>query len=105
MKNGLRLDALVALGNCRICGKAQLESPIPLFYVVEITRHGFDSAAVRRAVGLTMQVGALASVLGPDEPLTKPLDGPYRVFVHEECADQIHHLLELFPETPDVDPA
>jgi hypothetical protein len=93
----LRLSDLLRLGNCAVCGKKQLESIIPLFYVVEVSRAGFDARALQRAAGLEMQIGPLAAVMGPDEPLAKAIDGPYRVFVHETCAGEIGHLLELMP--------
>lgn len=95
---GLRLDELLALGDCVICGGKQLAGKLPLFYVIEISRAGFNAAALRRAVGLEMQIGPLASVMGLDEDLAKVVDGPQRVFVHEHCADRISHLLQLMPE-------
>jgi len=98
----LRLAELQRLGSCAVCGKQQLASALPLFYVVEISRAGFDAGAVRRAAGLEMQIGALASVMGPDETLAKVIDGPHRVFVHETCAGDVGHLLCLIPaETSD----
>jgi len=95
--SGLRLSQLQRLGPCIVCGKQQLAGALPLFYVVEISRAGFDGAAVQRAAGLEMQIGALASVMGPDEALAKVIDGPHRVFVHESCASDIGHLLTLIP--------
>lgn len=96
--SGLRLSQLKALGDCAVCGKKQLAGGLPMFYVVEISRAGFDAAAVRRAAGLEMQIGALAAVMGPDEVLAKTFDGPHRVFVHETCAGDVGHLLRLVPE-------
>lgn len=69
----------------------------------EISRAGFDAKALRRAVGLEMQIGPLASVFGPDEPLAQVIDGPHRVFVHETCAGDIGHLLRLVPEKASAD--
>jgi hypothetical protein len=92
-----RLSDLTALGDCAVCGRKQLDG-LPLFYVVEITRAGFDAQAVRRAAGLEMLVGPLASALGPNEPLAKAIDGPHRVFVHETCAGDIGHLLSLISD-------
>lgn len=96
----LRFDALTKLGKCVVCGAHQLEpGKLPLFYVLEISRAGFDLGAVQRMGGLVMQIGApLAAVMGPDETLAKVIDGPHRVFVHEECAGDFHHLIELIPE-------
>lgn len=94
----LRLSELIKLGNCAVCGRKQLEGGLPLFYVVEISRGGFDPNALRRAAGLEMQIGPLAAVMGPDEVLAKTIDGPHQVFVHETCAGDIGHLLNLIPE-------
>lgn len=94
----LRLSDLQKLGVCAVCRKPQLEGAVPLFYVVEISRAGFDAGALRRHVGLRMQIGPLAAVMGPDEPLAKVIDGPHRVFVHETCAGEVGHLLNLVPE-------
>lgn len=92
----LRLSDLLSLGNCAVCGKKQLDG-LPLFYIVEVSRAGFDAQAVRRAAGLEMLIGPLAAVMGPDEPLATVIDGPHRVFVHETCAGNIGHLLNLMP--------
>lgn len=96
---GIKIKALLALGNCVICGKKQLEGALPLFYCVTISRCGFDQGALRRAAGLELQLGPLAQHMGPDEDLAKVIDGPHNVFVHELCADKIGHLLQLIPET------
>lgn len=96
----LRLTDLLALGDCVICGKKQLEGGLPLFYVVEITRDCFRPDALRRAAGLEMQIGPLAAIMGPNEELSQMVQGPHRVFVHETCAD-IGHLIRLFPEDRD----
>lgn len=97
----LRLAAMMRLGACAVCGKPQLEpDKLPLFYVIEITRAAFDQPAVKRTAGLEMAFGALGVIMGPDEPLAKVIDGPHRVFVHEECAGDVHHLMTLIPEEP-----
>jgi hypothetical protein len=71
---------------------------VPLFYVIEISRAGFQANAVKRRAGLSLMMGgndALARVFSPDEDLAKVLDGPRRVAVHETCADQVGHLFQL----------
>ena len=98
MSTDLRLAALLKLGECVICGRKQLAGAVPVFYTVTISRGGFRQDAVRRAAGLEMMVGGpLAAVMGSDEPLAEVIDGPHSVFVHEECAGEIGHLLRLFP--------
>jgi hypothetical protein len=92
----MKIDELVKLGNCAVCGRKQLDSDLPLFYAIEISRHRFDGAAVKRAAGLELQIGALARVMGPGEDLTITMHEPKRVFVHETCADKVSHLIEFF---------
>lgn len=95
---GIKLDELMKLGNCIVCGKKQLEGGLPLFYCVTISRAGFDARALQRAAGLEMMMGPLAQAFSPDEDLAKVIAGPHEVFVHETCADKISHLLQLIPE-------
>ena len=95
---GIKIDKLLKLGNCAVCGKKQLEGGLPLFYCVTITRAGFDQNALQRAAGLELMAGPLARVFSPDEDLAKVIDGPHEVFVHETCADKIAHLVQLIPE-------
>lgn len=97
----MKLNELTKLGNCAVCGKKQLEGGLPLFYVVEVSRGGFDQGSLRRAAGLEMQIGSLAAVMGPDEDLATIIDGSHRVFVHETCAGDIGHLMSLIPEEKD----
>jgi hypothetical protein len=97
---GIKERDLIKMPPCPICRKPHLAG-MPLFYKMTISRCGFDIAAVRRRAGMEMMLGgsgALASVMGPDEDLAKVIDGPHEVFVHEECAGNIGHLLELIPE-------
>lgn len=96
---GMKLDELLKLGNCIICGKKQLDGQVPLFYCVTISRGGFDQSALQRAAGFEMMMGPLAQVMGANEDLAKIIGGPHSVFVHEHCADKVHHLLELFPKS------
>lgn len=37
----------------------------------------------------------LAKAMGPDEDLAKIVDGPKRVMIHESCAMQLSHLMQL----------
>lgn len=95
----LKESELVTLGPCVICGKPQLGQHIT-FYKIAISRAGFDANSIRRRVGLEMMLGnsVLAQAMGPDEAIARVFDGPHNVFVHEGCADNIHHLLSLIPE-------
>lgn len=40
----------------------------------------------------------LARAMGPNEDLAKIVDGPVDVLVHEDCAGDVGHLLELMPK-------
>jgi hypothetical protein len=102
-QRGLKLKELMKLGNCIVCGKKQLESGLPLFYCITVSRAGFNGPALQRAAGLEMMVGSLASVFSPDEDLAQVIDGPHSVFVHETCADKISHLVQLIPEIKEVE--
>lgn len=87
---------LVKLGACAVCGRHLLEDAFPLFYRVQVTRMGFDAPAIKRAMGLSLQIGSpLAAVMGPDEDVANVVDGPSDCVVHEKCADKITHLIEL----------
>jgi hypothetical protein len=75
--------------NCFICGKPFGHTGLPLFWRVTIQRFGVDVGAVNRQTGLTMMLGGnalLASVMGPDEELAKPLGEAINVTLCETCA-------------------
>jgi hypothetical protein len=98
---GLKEAELVKLGNCAACGNPLLaHAGVPFFFKLTMSRAGFDPNAIRRRVGLEMQMGsaALAQVMGPNEDIAKVIDGPVDVVVHESCASDIPHLLTLFPK-------
>ena len=97
---GLKEDQLIKLGPCCICGKPQIGSDLT-FYKLTISRAMFDTQAISRRVGLQMMLGnsdALARAMGPNEDIAKLFDGPHEVFVHEQCAHQIHSVLQLMPK-------
>lgn len=103
---GLKESELIALGPCIICGKPALgsDNSSPTFYVVDVAHACFDMAAINRRVGLQMVLGghdALARAMGPDGPLARIVNQPRKVFVHEGCAGQIGHVLELSPKESD----
>jgi hypothetical protein len=62
--------------HCTVCGKPIGHTGLPLFWTVEIKRHGIEMAAVKRQDGLTAMLGGnaqLAQVMGTDEEMTKLL--------------------------------
>lgn len=92
---GIKETELAKLGPCRICGEP-LTSEI-LFYRVTIERAGFEARAMQRRIGLSMMIGGpLATIMGPDEDLAKVIDGPQTAAVHESCAGDVRHLMQLF---------
>lgn len=101
---GLTASELVTLGPCVKCGKKLLEGArgalVP-FYVVTVATGITDPNAIRRQVGLGMQIGVeLASIMGPDEDLAKVLPG-VRFMLHQDCAFQAHDLLDFVETTND----
>jgi hypothetical protein len=97
---GLKERALARLGPCVVCGKPLLEGGDVTFYVIKIERAGWMKRALERRAGLAMVIGndAIARAMGPDEDLAKVIDGPCEVVLHESCAPDLHHPLELMRE-------
>lgn len=72
---------------CSLCSKPIGHTRLPLFWKVTIERFGIDMQAVQRQHGLGLMVGAqLASVMGPDETMAKPVMDPKVLTVCENCA-------------------
>lgn len=95
--------------NCSLCGKGIMHTGIPLFYLVTVERFGIDMRAAQRQQGLGMLLGsaALATVMGPDEDLAKPVMNPVTLTVCETCSTEkeihcIAHLPELGPEAEET---
>ncbi len=66
-------------------------------------RAALDRAAIERRGGLQMMLGgagAIARAMGPNDDLAKVFAGPVDVMVHEACAADLNHLLELMPNAP-----
>ena len=93
---------LRAAADCAICKQPFGHAGVPLFFRVRIERHGVDSIAIRRQDALAHYMGSplLAQAMGPDQDMTKLMDG--REFtVCERCAMQpmpLFALLEAAPE-------
>jgi hypothetical protein len=74
---------------CSVCLKKIGQSGLPLFWTLKIERHGIDMGAVQRKTGLAHMLGGhaiLASAMGPNEEMTKPLMAPVCVVVCETCS-------------------
>ena len=75
--------------NCVVCGKPFGHTGLPLFWRVTVERIGVDMKALERLQGLTMMLNgnaALASIMGLDEDLARPMMEPVRVTICETCA-------------------
>lgn len=73
---------------CGRCNKSVVHTGVPLFWRVKVERFGIDLQAVKRQQGLGMFLGshALASVMGPDEDLAKPVMETVEISLCEDCA-------------------
>ena len=77
---------------CDWCGKPITHCGLPMFWTVKIERHGIDIGAVQRQKGLEMMMGnaVLASVMGPNEDMTRSLMDEVKATLCETCGtDQI----------------
>lgn len=74
---------------CTLCNRGiGHRGGLPLFWRVTIERFGVDLNAAKRLDGLAAMLGspALASVMGPNEDLAKPVMDPAVLTVCESCA-------------------
>lgn len=74
---------------CAVCQSGIGATGLPLFWVLTIERFGLDMQAIQRQQGLTMMLGGhagIASVMGPDEDMAKPMMEPVKVSICESCA-------------------
>ena len=83
---------------CSLCSELIGHTGMPIFWTVQVFRHGVDLSAVRRQDGLGMMLGntALAQVMGPDEEMTKVLLGPVDLDLCEKCALENDIIAEAF---------
>lgn len=84
---------------CDVCHRKIGEARVPLFWRVTAERFGLDLNAMRRQTGLAMMLGGhvgLASVMGPDEDMAKPVMDKVTLTVCEDCAcDHTGRLMSL----------
>ena len=93
--NGIKAAEIIRLGPCAVCGKKLCETGEIMFYRLQIERALLELSALRRAAGLEMIIGPLASTMGPDEDLARVIEGPVTVVVHEQCAHGTMSLLSM----------
>lgn len=95
---GIKEDELVKCGPCPLCKKPIISLEHGLtFYRITIRRAMLDLHGIKRRMGLGMMLGndTLARAMGPNDDLAKIFDGPHEIVVHEECAAEVGHLLQL----------
>lgn len=72
---------------CSLCNRAITHTGVPLFWRLKVARFGIDAGAVQRQHGLAMHMdsSALASIMGPDEDLAKPVMEEVTLTACEGC--------------------
>lgn len=76
------------ISTCHLCNKKFGHTGLPLFWTVEIKRHGLNVNAIQRQSGLTALLGGnplIAEAMGPDEEMSEVIDH-CTLTVCEECA-------------------
>ena len=89
---------------CAICGNGVMHKGIPVFYTIKIQRHGVDAGAIQRQNGLEQMLGkcaVLASVMGPDEDMTKPITDEKELWVCDDCVNKDLTSLLIAMEKPE----
>lgn len=74
---------------CNLCDKKIGHTGVPLFWRVKVERFGLDIRACDRLMGMTQFFGGhagLASIMGANEDLAKPVMEPQTITVCETCA-------------------
>lgn len=85
------------LTKCLRCGEGMMHAGSITFFRVRIERFVVDLDAVRQQHGLELQIGALATHMGPDRDLAVPLGPPAEGLVCEPCVvGQAPELFELW---------
>ncbi len=96
MTKGMKEQELREVSECAMCHRPFGVSGLPLFWRITLVRHGLDVLAMQRQDGLgaMLQNSALASVMGPDETMTKVLS-ERTITVCEGCAGKPVSVYEL----------
>jgi hypothetical protein len=85
------------LQKCRLCEKGVMHSGQLTFFKLTVEHHVVNVGAVQRLHGLEQMISpVLASVMGPDEDLSEPVDRPSTFLLCLDCATKrsIAELLE-----------
>jgi len=73
---------------CIFCGKGMMHDGNILFFKVSIQRMGINMNAVKEQHGLEIMLGspAIASVMGPDSDIAKPIGIQAKGLICDTCA-------------------
>ena len=85
----MKEDELRRLSKCAACGRKIGQTQIPILWKVTLERHFLDLAAIQRQNGLAMMLGGngvLASVMGANEDMTKPIMDKLTVMICDDCS-------------------
>ena len=77
---------LTNLGACCRCHKKLAQTASPMFFTLKVERWMLDIMAVQRQIGLEMQIGPLAGVMGPDEDLAEKIGESKTMMICIECS-------------------
>lgn len=82
--------------NCSLCRKPVVHTGLPLFWRVTVERFGIDAEAVQRNHGLMKFLGSarLATAIGPDEDMAKPVMEKAVLTLCESCAMEHGQLVD-----------
>lgn len=93
------MDAVKQRGlrKCAMCGLGVMHCGLPIFFRLKIQRYGIDMRAVQAQHGLEQMIGnaVIASVLGTDADLAKPINDEQDLFICETCSQKPVMLVEL----------
>ena len=83
----MKAKELLEHSKCSFCKKPIGHTGLPLFWTINVERHGIKMDAVRRYDGLAAFMGSqlLADAMGPDEEMTLTMCGPVEFTVCENC--------------------
>lgn len=80
---------------CSKCGNKIMSTGVPLFWTVNIKRHGLNHDAIKRQSGLEMMLGSvqLAHAMGTNEDMTETIEN-VNLNLCENCAMPIMLLIQ-----------
>jgi hypothetical protein len=81
--------------SCLLCRKRLEQCCLPIYWTVNLSRHGIDAGSARVQAGMTLAFGeGIANALGPGIRAVELMPSR-RFFVCDLCAQEPLHLMEL----------